>query len=200
MSGATIQTFADHGEPLDLSASIHKLLRNNSGWEGTASELAEQLNCSLTPRALSAHLHRRETADALKGAGVSVKFSRSHGVRSIILSKMAETTHAATTACSEGKHTGAAKTIALSESEIRFPFAWEYATIAELSEQQKAEANRPLGNGRTRHYRHCSTCGAGGADVIQFVKVSNSYRSYHCRACMVDYVRKARKIMVSWGH
>jgi len=194
---ATMQTMiSEHDEAVNLASVIHQLLNSNGGaWTGTARQLCDALGLDILPRVLSVWLRNGE----LDGV-VHVTFKKKRGVHLITLSLAPAAAPERSEDHSPEDVSGCSKKVAEIEDEVSFPFCWQYAEITELSEQQKADVNRPLGAGGHQHFRHCSTCGSGGPGIIEFVKVSNGYTSYHCHECASDYARTAQQLEGSWGH
>jgi hypothetical protein len=156
MSAVARQTpLFEHEGPADsLTTSIAaELLRSGSGkWQGTTSELCEALHLNLAPRSLAAKL--KKCKDELQTAGVYVKYKKLHGRHLINLSTAVDFTQNVTKGV-----TPIDSTIVKSEfatpTTINYPFSWRYATVKELSEEEKVELNKPVTNGtRKRHYRH----------------------------------------------
>lgn len=75
------------------------------------------------------------------------------------------------------------------DTEIQFPFKWQYGKIVELSQHEKEEFNRPRRAHHKRYQKGCVLCGEQGA--IEFRKMSNGNSSLICRECAEKYVHSA---------
>ena len=76
---------------------------------------------------------------------------------------------------------------------IRFPFAWAYGTITELSDEEKEKVNRTRHIGRKYYKKPCSLCGGNGGH-IEFRKVSDGSSCLICKNCAEKYCASALRL------
>ena len=181
-----------------LSERITEFLKGQGGhrWQGTAHDLAQVLNtCVSSPRALSVKLKR--STDELKRAGVHVTHKQIKGAHIIVLSLAHRVAQAVRLPGETEERPGCSKIDAEPEP-ITFPFSWPFAQVTELTPEEQRDKNAWQINGRMRTRRPCSLCGCRGS--LEFVKTApGSARTYLCRSCAEDYVRKARRVIQQLG-
>jgi len=173
-----------------LPELVAELLPEHGGkWEGTATQLAEVLPVSLTPRALSQQLNQLQ--HELANAGIHVTRKKVRGRHIIMLSYTADNTQELSSLVHPHPiimEAGCSK----SEAAITFPFSWPYGTITELSDAENAEVNRERRSGQKRYYKPCSLCDGNGGKLA-YRKVSDGNACLLCRECADRYAKNALK-------
>ena len=148
---------------------------------------------NLTPRSLSVKLD--QSVSELERLGVAVTHKKIKGRKVIVLSLAGNHTAIATKphTPTQSIREGGVANIDDCEGVIRFPFAWAYGTIKELTEEEKEKVNRTRHIGRKYYYKICAICGGNGG-YLDFRKVSDGSSCLICRECAIRYVRKAREL------
>jgi hypothetical protein len=173
-----------------LPELIAELLPEHGGrWEGTATQLAEVLPVSLTPRALSQQLNQLQ--HELANAGIHVTRKKVRGRHIIMLAYTADNTQELSSLVHP--HPTITETwCSKYEAAITFPFSWPYGTITALSDAEKEEVNHERRSGQKQYYKPCSLCGGNGGKLA-YRKVSDGNACLLCRECAERYVENALK-------
>jgi hypothetical protein len=190
---ATVSTQRDRVEIVTpLPAALHSLLRLHSGgWQGTAGELCSLLNLHIAPRALSVKLHDPGTVIDLQRAGITVTYTRKHGVRLILITEAPSIAPVTKKRAAATQNVGDANlahdSTPVSEAFIAFPWHWEYSEIRELS----------LGERQAVTGRRCGLCHARVV-VTHEKRCGVNPRTLLCRGCAFNYIQKANRVMQKW--